>query len=234
VTRALSVALDATIAAGGSARVGPRLAAAAMLADLAGAQRVRLQVRDELAPVGMPELRDLRRSARQLELAIAPSPGLVKCALEVRPERVVLGGEPQAGHAGAPLDLAAWSASLPGVLRTLRDAGIEVALAIPPLLDAVKAARGVDAPAVELVTSGIIDLPPRERRDAFVALGDAARLASKLRLGAGIGGGLELGTLAVALEAAPSLEWVCAGRGLVERALLVGLERAVRDWRERI
>jgi pyridoxine 5'-phosphate synthase PdxJ len=92
----------------------------------------------------------------------------------------------------------------------------------------VKAARGVDAPAVEFATAALVDLPPRERRDAYTMLGDASRLAAKLRVSAGVGGGLDLAALGAVLEAAPSLEWVSAGRGLVERALLVGLERAVR------
>ena len=234
MTRALSVALDAAILAGASARVGARLTTAAMLADLAGADRVRIGVREELAPVGAAELRDLRRNARQLELRVAPAPALVKCALETRPDRVVLAAESRDGRPAGALDLAGWSASLPSVLRTLRDAGIEVVLAIAPTLDAVKAARGVDASAVELATTALVDLPPRERRDALVALGDAARLAAKLRMSAGAGGGLDLASLPVVLEAAPSLEWICAGRGFVERALLCGIERAVRDWRERL
>lgn len=234
MTRALCVSLDAVVAAGASARLPARLIAAAALADLAGANRLRIGVREDLAPIGPAELRDLRRSARQLELRIAPVPALVKCALEVRPDRVLLASEPAPGHAASPLDVSAWSAGLTGVLRTLRDAGIEAALTIAPTLEAVKAARGVDAPAIELATGALVDLPPRERRDALAMLGDAARLASKLRVAVGVGGGLDLASLALVLEAAPSLEWVSAGRGLIERAVLIGLERAVSDWRDRI
>ena len=232
--RLLCASLDAVVSAGASARLPARLIAAAALADLAGADRLRIGVREDFAPVGAAELRDLRRSARQLELRIAPVPALVKCALEVRPERVLLAAEPATGYAAGPLDVAAWSAGLMGVLRSLREAGIEAALAIAPTLDAVKAARGVDAAAVELSTHLLVDLPPRERREALTALGDAARFASKLRLGVGVGGGLDLASLGAVLDAAPSLEWVSAGRGLVERAVLVGLERSLRDWRERI
>jgi pyridoxine 5-phosphate synthase len=232
--RALCLALDAAIGAGAPARLPARLVAAATLADLAGADRLRVTVREDLAPIGAAELRDLRRCARRLELRIAPVPALVKCALEVRPDRVLLASETPPGQASAPLDVAAWSAGLLGVLRTLREAGIEASLAISPTIDAVKAARGVDAANVELSTGALVDLPPRERREALTVLGDAARLAAKLRVSAGVGGGLDLASLVPVLEAAPSIEWVSAGRGLVERALLTGLERAVRDWRERI
>lgn len=232
--RALCVSLDAAVGAGAAGRLPARLVATATLADLAGADRLRVSVREDLAPVGAAELRDLRRCARQLELRIAPVPALVKVALEVRPDRVLLAAEATSGISHAPIDVGAWSAGLTGVLRTLREAGIEATLAIAPTIDAVKAARGVDAGAVELATGALVDLPPRERRDALVAFGDAARLAAKLRVAAGAGGGLDLASLAPVLEAAPSLEWVSAGRGLIERALLTGLERAVRDWRDRI
>ena len=232
--RALCVSLDAAIPAGASARLVARLTAAATFTELAGADRVRVSVREELTLIGAAELRDLRRSARQLELCMAPSPGLVKCALETRPDRVLLAAESREGRPATALDLAGWSASLPGVLRTLREAGIEVALAIAPTLDAVKAAHAQAATSVEFSTALLVDLPPRERQAALIALGDAARLAAKLRMSAGAGGGLDLAALAIVLEAAPSLEWISAGRGVIERALLVGIERAVRDWRERI
>jgi pyridoxine 5'-phosphate synthase PdxJ len=232
VKRSLRVSLDVVVNAGASARLPARLTAAATLAELAGADCIRVAVREDLAPVGAAELRDLRRCARQLELRIAPVPALVKCALEVRPERVLFASELPAGQPGGPLDVAAWSAGLGVALRTLREAGIGAALLVAPTLDAVKAARGVDALAVELSTAALVDLPPRERRDAFATLGDASRLAAKLRLAAGAGGGLDLAALGALLEVAPTLEWVAAGRGLVERALLVGIERAVRDWRE--
>jgi pyridoxine 5-phosphate synthase len=234
MTRALCVSLDAAVSAGAVARAPARLASAALLADLAGVDRVRVGVREEMTPVGAAELRELRRSARQLELRIAPLPSLVKCALEVRPERVVLGSEPQPGRSHAPLDLAAWGASLAGVVRALRDASIVPVLSVAPTLEAVKAARAADAPALELSTGALVDLPPRERGDALLALGDASRLAAKLRLEAGAGGDLDVQMLAPLLEAAPSLAWLTVGRAFVERALLVGLERAVRDFRERI
>jgi pyridoxine 5'-phosphate synthase PdxJ len=233
-SRALCVSLDAALGAGAAPRLSARLTAAALLADLAGADRVRVSVREELSPIGVAELRDLRRAARRLELRIAPVPGLVKCALEARPERVVLASEPKPGLPHAPLDVAAWGASLPGVVRALREAGILPVLSLAPTLDAVKAARAADAPALEFATSLLVDLPPRERDEALTALGDAARFAAKLRIEAGAGGGLDTTTLAPVLESAPSLGWITSGRAFVERALLIGIERAVRDWRERL
>jgi len=57
------------------------------------------------------------------------------------------------------------------------------------------------------------------------------RLASKLQLAIGLGGGLSYATLREVLAAAPAVESVAIGRAAVVRALLVGLERALRDLR---
>ena len=65
-------------------------------------------------------------------------------------------------------------------------------------------------------------------------LGDTARLASKLRLGISVAGGLDERNVGEVLEAAPSVERIVFGRGLARRALLVGLDRAVRDFRDRM
>jgi pyridoxine 5'-phosphate synthase PdxJ len=40
--------------------------------------------------------------------------------------------------------------------------------------------------------------------------------------------------LAPVLAAAPQIERVTVGRSLISRAILVGLDRAVRDFRERL
>ena len=55
------------------------------------------------------------------------------------------------------------------------------------------------------------------------------RLAAKLRLAIGLGGGLGFRALRELLEAAPAVERVAVGRAAIARALLVGLDRSVRD-----
>ena len=55
--------------------------------------------------------------------------------------------------------------------------------------------------------------------------------ASKLRLSIGLGGGLGYRSLREVLEAAPAAERIAVGRAALTRALLVGLDRALRDLR---
>ena len=76
-----------------------------------------------------------------------------------------------------------------------------------------------------------VDLPREERAAALDQLGDAGRLASKLRLRVSLAGSLDDQTLPEVLARVPSAESVAVGRAFASRALLVGAERAVRDLR---
>ena len=234
--RLLTLSLDA-LAALRDATEGtePDLAAAATLAELVGADSIRLGVAEEMRPVREADVRAVRRAATALELRMAPVPALVKVALETQPERLLLASEGREGRlTSGPLDFRAWGAALPPVVRTLHDAGLQVAVLVSPDLESVKAAHVADLAAVEFFTAALVDLPEAERRAGLERLTDATRLAAKLRLSVGIGGGLGLRDLATVLAAAPAVQRVAVGRSLISRAILVGLDRAVRDFRERL
>jgi pyridoxine 5-phosphate synthase len=208
------------------------VAAAATLAELAGVEGVRLSVNEDLKPVREEDVRETRRAARCLELRMSPSPNLVKLALEARPDRVVVAADSRDGRSlSAPLDLEGRGAPLGPMVRSLAEAGIPVAALVAPSVTAVKVAHAEGAAGVEFYTGVIVDLPAAERAAELTRLGDAVRLASKLRLTIGLGGGLGYRTLPEVLAAAPAVERVAVGRAALARALLVGLDRALRDLR---
>ncbi|MEZ4218623.1 MAG: pyridoxine 5'-phosphate synthase [Myxococcota bacterium] len=235
--RNLIVSLDAIagLAEASAGRASFDLGAAAALAELAGAGGVRIGLREDLRPIGEAEVLHLRRASRSLELRLPPSPGLLKPALEARPDRVVIAGESWESLGGAtPLDLRTQAQAVQAMLRSLDDAAIPAVLVLAPSLDAVKAGHGLGARSVELYTGATVDLPRAERRAALEQLADATRLASKLRLGLSIGGALDDRSAPEVLEVAPSAERVAIGRAFAARALLVGVDRAVRDLRARV
>lgn len=229
--RRLSVCLDALAALREVAPGATDVLATATLVQVAGADAVQLGLSEELRPVTEADLRDVARGA-ELELRIAPAPSLVKVALEVRPARVVLASEGrESGLQPLPLDFRAWGTALAPAARSLRDAGLRVEALVAPDLAAVKAAHGADLTGVDLYTGASLDLPPRERDAALDALGDAARLAAKLRMTVGVGGRLRVRDLPDVLERAPVVARATVGRAFVRRALLVGVERTVSDLR---
>lgn len=206
--------------------------AAAMLAELAGVDAVRLGVNGDRKPVRDDDLRDTRRTARRLELRLRPSEPLLAVALETRPDLVLLAADGHEGRAAsAPLDLRGTSPGLSGLIRTLSDAGIPVSALVQPTLEAVKSVHAEGVTGVELYTGALVDLPGSERSAALLGLSDAARLAAKLRLTLGLAGGLGFRNVGELLEAAPAADRVAIGRAALTRSMLVGIDRALRDFR---
>jgi len=207
------------------------LAAAATLAELAGVDAVRLGVNLDMKPVREEDLRDARRAARRLELRMPPLARLLEVSLALRPDRVLLAADGREGRAAAsPLDLRG-EASVAPVVRGLHEAGIAVGALVAPGVEAVKRAHAEGLTRVELYTGALTDLPSAERRAALTQLSDAARLAAKLGIEVGVSGGLGYRSLREVLEAAAAAERVAVGRAALARALLVGLDQALRDLR---
>jgi len=231
--RRLIVALDG-LASLREATTSPEvdLGAASSLAELAGVDAVRLAVNEELKPVREDDVRQARRAAHGLELRMPPSQGLLKVALEGRPDRVILAAEGGAGRAPAgPLELRGRGVTLDPVIRALAEAGIPAVAVIAPDIEALKRVHGEGVTAVEFYTGAMVDLPRAERGAELERLGDAVRLAAKLHLEIGLGGGLGYRTLPELLESCRAAQWVAVGRAAVARAVLVGLDRALRDLR---
>jgi pyridoxine 5-phosphate synthase len=230
--RRLTLALDALPGLREATHSDVDLSAAATLAELAGVDAVRLGVSEDQKPVRAEDVFEARRAARALELRMPPSQGLLKLALEARPDRVLLAADGRDGRSPAgPLDLRRRSLPLGPVVRVLAEAGIPVTALIAPDLDAVKAAHAENLTSVELFTGSLVDLPGPERAAELEKLSDAVRMAAKLRMAVGIGGGLSYRNLGEVLEAAPAAGRVAVGRAAMARAVLVGLDRALRDLR---
>lgn len=207
------------------------LSAAASLSELSGIDALRLGINEELRPVAEADVHALRRTAQLFELRMPASQTLLKVALETRPDAVLLAGDAFEGTlASRPLELRTQSSTLAPIVRALEEAGISVAMLVTPGLDSVKAAHALGVQTVELFTGSTVDLPVVERRGRLEALADAARLAAKLRITMSLGGGLDYRSVGEVLPMAPSASRISVGRALLARAVLVGLDRASRDF----
>src|SRR4030095_12767937 len=128
------------------------------------------------------DLYDLRRVVRGLELQLAPTPSLLKLALEIRPDRVVLASEPTpARRPGTPLESGALRTAAPLAARALREAGIPTWARVAPDPESVKLARAADVAGVELATAGTVDLPETERATGPQRIRAPARHTGKAR-----------------------------------------------------
>ena len=122
-----------------------------------------------------------------------------------------------------------------GSFRGLRGAGIAVSLFIDPETRVVARAHELDVTTVELHTGYYCDAAPRSADAArqLARLEGAARSAATLGLRLGAGHGLDYANVSP-VAGLPHLEELNIGHGLVARAVMVGLERAVSELRAAI
>ncbi|HUL58419.1 MAG TPA: pyridoxine 5'-phosphate synthase [Anaeromyxobacteraceae bacterium] len=214
----------------------PDPVAAATLAELAGADQITIHLREDRRHIQERDLHIMRRTvSTRLNLEMAATQEMVKIAYDVKPDLCTLVPERREElTTEGGLDVVGGREAVRRVVKTLRDAEIEVSLFIDPDLDQVKAAHRAEAQTVEFHTGRYCDARlAADRRRELARVVDACKAAAKLGLGVAAGHGLNyhnVGPIAAIAE----IEELNIGHAIVGRAVLVGMERAVREMRETI
>jgi pyridoxine 5-phosphate synthase len=114
----------------------------------------------------------------------------------------------------------------------MKGRGIRVSLFVEPDLAAIEHAASVGADRVELYTEPFaraFEQGAEAAARSFEIYGQAAAAAHGAGLGVNAGHDLDLDNLTL-FRTLPYLDEVSIGHAIVSRALLVGLDRAVRDY----
>ena len=212
----------------------PDPVAAAMLAEMAGADQITVHLREDRRHVQERDLQILRRTVEtRLNLEMAATQEMLKIALETKPDLVTLVPERREElTTEGGLDLVASRDTVRRVVRTLRDAEIEVSVFIDPDLDQVKAAHRIEAQVVEFHTGRYCDARlEADRKRELARLIDACKAAAKLGLRVSAGHGLNPQNV-TAVAAIPEVQELNIGHAIVARAILLGMERAVREMKD--
>ena len=214
----------------------PDPTAAAVLVELAGADGVVVHLREDRRHVQDRDVTLLRQLLQtKLDLEMAAEESMVKFALGIKPDLVTLVPERrQELTTEGGLDAVAQRDRIKAVVEALHDGGIPVSLFIEPDLDQVKAAHKVAADYVELHTGRYANAHLlKEEQTALDALTQAAKLAYKLGIGVNAGHGLNYRNVQ-RLAQIPEIVEFNIGHSIISRAVLVGLEQAVREMKQRI
>jgi pyridoxine 5-phosphate synthase len=212
----------------------PDPVAAAALAELAGADQITIHLREDRRHIQERDLQVLRKTVgTRLNLEMAATQEMVKIAWESKPDLCTLVPERREElTTEGGLDVVSGRENVRKVVKTLRDAEIEVSLFIDPDLDQVKAAHRVEAQTVEFHTGRYCDARlASDRGRELSRLVDACKAAAKLGLQVAAGHGLNYVNVGP-VAALPEIEELNIGHAIVARAVLVGMERAVREMKE--
>jgi pyridoxine 5-phosphate synthase len=212
----------------------PDPVAAAMLAELAGADQITIHLREDRRHIQDRDLQVMRRTvATRLNLEMAATQEMVKIAYEVRPDACTLVPERREElTTEGGLDVVSGRDAVRRVVKTLRDAEIQVSLFVDPDLDQVKAAHRVEAEVIEIHTGRYCDARlAGDRRRELARIVDAAKAAVKLGLRVAAGHGLNYQNV-LPVAAIREIEEFNIGHSIVARALLVGMGQAVREMKD--
>lgn len=206
---------------------------AAVLAELGGADGITFHLREDRRHISDRDAEVLRRTVRvKLNMEMSLAEEIVKIALGLRPDQATLVPERREEiTTEGGLDVVKNMPRVKDVTARLRDAGIVVSLFISPDPDQVAAAKDAGADAIELHTGRYAEAKnPDETARRLQELERALVLGRKLGLDVHAGHGLTyLNVRPVArLEGIQELN---IGHSIVSRAVLVGMERAVREMK---
>jgi len=209
----------------------PDPVAAAVLAELAGAEQITVHLREDRRHIQDRDLKILRSTCQTLlNLEMAATQEMVKIAYEVRPDVATLVPERREElTTEGGLDVSGQLEAIRKATRTLQDAEIAVSLFIDPDLDQVRASHKCGANRVELHTGRYCQARRAEDRARELSrIVDAAKTASKLGMGVAAGHGLSYSNVQP-IARIREIDELNIGHAIVARAVLVGFERAVSE-----
>jgi pyridoxine 5-phosphate synthase len=210
---------------------GPDPAAAAIIAQLAGADSLAIHLREDRRDVHERDVRAIRQLVdRRLILHMAPTSEMVGFALDIKPERVILVPEINQETTGERvLDLIIHAKNLVETVDTLQSTGISVGICIAPEPEQTKLAHQIRASWIQIHAGRLHAAGSAERRTQEMGrVTDTVKMAHRLRLKIAIGHGLDLRLLKL-FKGLSEIDEFSIGQSLMADALLKGMRTSVGD-----
>jgi len=205
--------------------------AAALMAEMAGADGIVAHLREDRRHVQDRDIRLLRQVIQtRFILEMAATEEMLAIALDVKPELVTLvpATREEVTTEGG-LDLLAQKAHITEAIKELQDGDIPVSIFIDPDLDQIRAAKEVGADFIEIHTGAFCDAETdAEKRDEMDRIKAAAKLGHELGLGVNAGHGINYDSVK-AFKDVPEIDEYSIGHSIIARASMIGLDQAVRD-----
>jgi pyridoxine 5-phosphate synthase len=215
----------------------PDPVAAAVLAQLGGADGITVHLREDARHIQKRDVRLLRETVTEgLNLEMAVTDDIVAFACELKPDQATLVPERREElTTEGGLDVIAHQPAVAKALTRLKAAGIRVALFIDPDQKQIEISKLLGAEAVEIQTARYSEARTAlDRERELSALEQASTIAVKHGLHLHMGHGLNYINVYPLIKRIAALEELNIGHSIISRAVLVGMERAVREMKEAI
>ena len=219
------------------ARLGqePDPVMAATLAILGGADGITVHLREDRRHINDRDLDVLKSVVPvELNLEMAATKEMVDIAAKKRPDLVTLVPEKRKElTTEGGLDVKSGFKAIKSAVGILKDRGIAVSLFINPHAEDIEISKETGADMVEIHTGGYAnEKGPKQERER-VRVAGAVKKADDIGLLANAGHGLNYFNVSK-IAAIEGIRGLYIGHSIISRAVLVGLERAVKEMKELI
>ncbi len=206
---------------------------AAAIAELSGANGITIHLREDRRHIQDRDVRILRQTLQTpMNLEMAATVEMLGIACEIKPYCVTL--VPEKRHeltTEGGLDVVTQKDSLRDSIAQLHQAGVKVSLFVDPCPNQIECAATLEVEAIEIHTGtycNAFNTTESEAELDKIAAGIALGHASGLQVNAGHGLNYQNVQAVVALGGIAEYN---IGHSIVSRAVMVGLERAVREMK---
>jgi len=209
----------------------PEPTAAALLAELAGAEGITVHLRKDRRHIQERDLEILRATIKtKLNLEMATNEEIVKIALRLKPDLATLVPETEEEiTTEGGLDFSRNDSRLKEVISLLHDRKIMVSLFIDPTSSNIKKAHRYNSDTVEIHTGHYAEARNElEIGTELEKIAGAASLARKLGLRVNAGHGLDYQNVKKVCLIEEIQEF-SIGHSIIARACLVGIKEAVAE-----
>jgi pyridoxine 5-phosphate synthase len=209
----------------------PDPVALAAMCERAGASGIVAHLRTDRRHIQDRDIDRLRQSIMtKLNLEMGNTPEIVDVALKIVPDEVCLVPEKREEiTTEGGLDVVTNRKDLEPTIKRLQVAGIRVSLFVDPSLEQIDAAHELAVEMVELHTGKLANaFSEKIEKQELENLQAAAKAAHELKLQVNAGHGINYTNIAL-IHTIPHLTELNIGHSIVCRALVVGIERAVKE-----
>jgi pyridoxine 5-phosphate synthase len=208
---------------------------AAVICELAGARGITAHLREDRRHMQDRDIYLLKQTVNtRLNLEMAATQEMVQIAIDVVPFMATLVPERREERTTeGGLAVREKERDIAKAVEQLREHNILVSLFVDPDIQQIKAASRTGASHIELHTGYYANASGKVQEDELARLQDSAIAANRLGLRVNAGHGLTyINTAPVAKLA--HMEELNIGHSIISRAVLTGLDKAVRDMLELI
>jgi len=208
---------------------------AATLAILGGADGITIHLREDRRHIQDRDLKILKEFIPvELNLEMAATAEMVGIASKLKPDLVTLVPEKrQELTTEGGLDVRMQKKMLTGAIRKLHYAGIPVSLFINPDVDDISLSKQIGSDMVEIHTGMYAEAKGKNREKELFRVTHAITSALDMSLFVNAGHGLNYSNV-TNIASIQGLRGLYIGHSIVSRAVLVGMEKAVREMKQLI